>query len=255
MKIFTIMFVAVLALGSVMPDAVAQEPRAQGQSPQDPAAQNTTRRSMKLAVRNKRGRVMVDLPLVARLKGDDKTQTLDRFGNTFFNVSDADTLVLSVADEGWEFPLVGLDSVYVVLKNRHRVAGYATSDSGGELLDVGYGTVSRRNNVASVSHTDMKGAETYTDLRSYLSGRVAGLSFIGDRAVIRGFTSVNGDSGPLFVVDGVAINGSFSTVNTMVSPHDVESISVIKDGGAAIYGVRGANGVVLIRTKTGIRKK
>jgi len=268
MKTFVITLVTVLALGNGAWIAAAREPFAQ-QSVQQPAqsasrqaAQPTAqpsaqqgeppapRREMKLSVRNRRGRVMANLPLVVRLKSDGEVRTLDRRGNAFFSVADADTLVLAVPNGMWELPTGGLDSLLVIFRNRYRIGGY--TDGSGEMLDVGYGRVSRRDNTSSVTQLDMRGSESYSDLRSYIAGRVPGLTFMGNRVIIRGINSINSGTEPLFVVDSVAIGGSFDAVNGMVSPHDVESISVLKDAGAtAIYGVRGSNGVVLIRTKTG----
>ncbi|MCD5967951.1 TonB-dependent receptor plug domain-containing protein [Riemerella anatipestifer] len=65
---------------------------------------------------------------------------------------------------------------------------------------------------------------------------------------MRGFGSVNGNRSPLFVVDGIPYNGNVTSIN----PEDIESTVILKDATAtAIYGARGANGVVLINTKTG----
>ena len=68
------------------------------------------------------------------------------------------------------------------------------------------------------------------------------------RIQIRAASSISGDSNPLIVVDGYPISGSLATVN----PNDIESLEVLKDAAsAAIYGSRGANGVILVTTKTG----
>ena len=65
---------------------------------------------------------------------------------------------------------------------------------------------------------------------------------------IRAASSINGNSDPLIVVDGYPISGSLATVN----PNDIESLEVLKDAAsAAIYGSRGANGVILVTTKKG----
>ena len=65
---------------------------------------------------------------------------------------------------------------------------------------------------------------------------------------IRAASSISGDSNPLIVVDGYPISGSLATVN----PNDIESLEVLKDAAsAAIYGSRGANGVILVTTKKG----
>jgi len=90
-------------------------------------------------------------------------------------------------------------------------------------------------------------------LNQKMAGRVAGVTVVSDNSPggtamirIRGFGSINANS-PLYVVDGVPINN----INT-INPNDIESVNVLKDPSTtAIYGVRGANGVVLIKTKTG----
>jgi len=67
----------------------------------------------------------------------------------------------------------------------------------------------------------------------------------GNKIVIRGVNTVNGDTDPLFIVDGAAYNNI-----DWVNPNDVKSIDVLKDAGSAsIYGVRGANGVIIINLK------
>ena len=90
-------------------------------------------------------------------------------------------------------------------------------------------------------------------LNQKMAGQVAGVTVVSDNSPggaamvrIRGFGSINSNS-PLYVVDGVPI----TNINT-INPNDIESVNVLKDPSTtAIYGVRGANGVVLIRTKTG----
>ena len=91
------------------------------------------------------------------------------------------------------------------------------------------------------------------NLNQKLTGQVAGVTVGNDNSPggaamvrIRGFGSINANS-PLYVVDGVPI----TNINT-INPNDIESVNVLKDPSTtAIYGVRGANGVVLIKTKTG----
>jgi len=90
-------------------------------------------------------------------------------------------------------------------------------------------------------------------LNQKMTGQVAGVTVVSDNSPggtamvrIRGFGSINANS-PLYVVDGVPI----TNINT-INPNDIESVNVLKDPSTtAIYGVRGANGVVLIKTKTG----
>ncbi len=119
-----------------------------------------------------------------------------------------------------------------------------------EEINIGYGKVKRRDNTSAVSTIDTSTLQTYTDLRSYIVGRAAGVSFDNlGRLIIRGVNTINSNPEALVVVDGLPAS-SFSDVNSWLSPNDVESISVLKDAGAAaIYGTRGANGVLLITTK------
>lgn len=96
--------------------------------------------------------------------------------------------------------------------------------------------------------------ETAVSLEQMLAGRIAGVSVTrapggGISVLIRGPTSFYLSNEPLYVVDGVPVqpgpNGSLSWLN----PEDIASIAVLKDADAAIYGVRGGNGVILIKTK------
>ena len=128
------------------------------------------------------------------------------------------------------------------------------------LVDVGYGTSSRRDltsAVGSVTSCDVAG-QRVTRIEDLLQGRVAGVVVSRDRrgalAVrIRGAQSLNGNDEPLFVVDGMPLlsGGPLSGID----PQDIERIDVLKDAGAtAIYGSRGANGVIVITTKRGLHR-
>lgn len=126
-----------------------------------------------------------------------------------------------------------------------------------EVVVVGYGTQRRREitgSVANVTSEDFNQGLT-RDASDLLQGKVAGLminSGSGDVTSsspirLRGITTLQNDSGPLIVIDGVP-DGNLNTV----SPSDIESISVLKDAtSAAIYGSRAAGGVILITTKKG----
>lgn len=86
----------------------------------------------------------------------------------------------------------------------------------------------------------------YTSILDYLRGKVPGVVVGSDGSVrIRGVNSVNSGSDPLILVDGSEI----SDINT-INPNDVYSINVLKDASTAIYGFRGVNGVIDIKTKT-----
>ena len=115
-------------------------------------------------------------------------------------------------------------------------------------VNIGYGTVKKGDLTTAVSSLDMeKDSQTksYADMYEYLQGRVPGLQVAPDkRIIIRGIGSINSSNDPLILVDGSEIT-DLSTIN----PNDVKSVDVLKDASASIYGVRGANGVILITTK------
>lgn len=118
-----------------------------------------------------------------------------------------------------------------------------------EEVEIGYGTQAKEDitgSVATVSGEEEQKSHPVSSLTDLLRGRVAGLYVQGNTVRIRGIGSLNLSSTPLFVVDGVPVGHRIPPV----SPYDVKSISVLKDGStSAIYGSRGANGVIVITTK------
>lgn len=115
---------------------------------------------------------------------------------------------------------------------------------------IGYGHVSdadKLNAVASLNKDDFDFSQ-YNNIFDLIKGRFAGVQVSGGEIIIRGTNSINLSSAALIVIDGVPT--SSSALNS-ISPIQVKSINVIKDGSSAIYGSRGANGVVLIETKRG----
>ena len=121
--------------------------------------------------------------------------------------------------------------------------------SSGETVDVGYGTQDKDKLTSSVSNLKVKktDAQTYSSIYDYLRGRVPGVMVTSDnRIIIRGIGTNSDNTDPLILVDGVEMS-DLSGIN----PADVQSVDVIKDGSSAIYGMRGANGVVIINTVGG----
>ena len=127
-------------------------------------------------------------------------------------------------------------------------------------IQVGYGTSSRRDltsAVGSVTGCDIATSRV-TRFEDLLQGRVAGVAVSrnssgGMSVRIRGAQSLYSDAEPLFIVDGMPLlsGGQLSGI----APQDVDRIDVLKDAGAtAIYGSRGANGVVVVTTKRGAHK-
>ena len=115
-----------------------------------------------------------------------------------------------------------------------------------DSVNVGYGQRSRDKVTNSVSNLKVRkhDAQTYTDMYEYLRGRVPGLQVTSDkRIIIRGIGTNSDSFDPLILVDGVE-----TTDLSSINPSDVQSVDVIKDGTSAIYGMQGANGVIIIKT-------
>lgn len=128
-----------------------------------------------------------------------------------------------------------------------------------EVVVVGYGTTTRRDLTGAVGKPDIKEMQKapVSNFEEALAGRVAGVMVMASdgqpgsdmNIVIRGNNSVTQDNSPLYVVDGFPIEAS---EGNFLNPEEIESIEVLKDASAtAIYGARGANGVILITTKQG----
>ena len=115
-----------------------------------------------------------------------------------------------------------------------------------EELEIGYGTQKREKMTSSVSRVKLpENVNMYTDIYQMIAGKCPGVIVQGDKITIRGTNSINSGTDPLFVVDGNPME-SISGIN----PNDVKSIDVLQDASAtSIYGMRGANGVIIIRLK------
>ena len=127
-----------------------------------------------------------------------------------------------------------------------------------EIIVVGYGTQEKKDVTGSIGTVNQEDFQMQPVIRvdQILQGRTAGVNVTsasgapgGEVSIrIRGANSINGNNEPLYVIDGF-VGGNFRDIN----PSDIESIQVLKDASAtAIYGSRGANGVVIISTKSGV---
>jgi len=127
---------------------------------------------------------------------------------------------------------------------------------GDEVVIIGYGTQKKKDVTGSVAKVNIQDLDK-APVRSFdeaLAGRVAGVNVTsadgqpgsGINIVIRGNNSITQENSPLYVVDGFPIE---NPDNNIINPKDIESIEVLKDASAtAIYGARGANGVIIITT-------
>jgi TonB-dependent starch-binding outer membrane protein SusC len=124
----------------------------------------------------------------------------------------------------------------------------AEIDPGDEAIDVGYGVVKRKAlavPVEKIDGTKLKYA-SYSTIYEMIRGEVPGVHVNGNSIMIRGATSINSGTEPLFVVDGVPV----ITIDN-IQPQMVKSIEVLKGSAASIYGTRGSNGVIIINLLSG----
>ncbi len=180
----------------------------------------------------------------------------------------ATTLVISSVGFGTKEAAIGSGSVNIVLA--------AAANDLNEVVVVGYGTARKRDVVGSTSSVQAKDFNkgTYTSPDQLIQGKAAGVLVINNTGQpggsttirIRGSSSIRSGNQPLFVVDGVPLSGGSARPGgsggdfgndggnplNYLNPNDIAGIEILKDASAtAIYGSRGANGVILITTKRG----
>ncbi|MGA0555552.1 SusC/RagA family TonB-linked outer membrane protein [Larkinella sp. VNQ87] len=204
------------------------------------------------------------------LKGTSIGTTTDANGAYQLNIGNkGGTLV---------FSSIGFQNREVVIGNQTKIDLALTSDTKilSEVIVTGYGTQAQKTITGSIASVTGKAIENIPAPSSdqLLQGRAAGVMVSANSGTpgggmmvrVRGTTSINGSSDPLYVVDGIPIqSGSLSaiglggsTTNPIadINPADIASMEILKDASAtAIYGARAANGVVLITTKRGANKK
>lgn len=183
------------------------------------------------------------------VKNQSRGTTTDFDGNfTIANVKVGDVL---------SFSYIGFITKEVTIKNTNDLIVSLQEDVSAldEVVVVGYGTSTKKEITGAVA---VVGSETIEDLNptqieQALQGQVAGVQISAQSGSpgsasnirIRGI-STNGNNSPLILVDGNVVEDL-----SVINPSDIESINVLKDATAGIYGVRAANGVILITTKTG----
>lgn len=194
------------------------------------------------------------LPLAGvsvQIKGSNAGTTTDANGDFSINVPEKATLVISsIGHDNVEMPVNGRSVINISMQ---------VSTTGlNEVVVVGYATQSRRNltsAVATVSGDELN-KRVATSPETLLQGQLPGLQVTqgsgepgneGTQLLIRGVSTFSGaGNNPLVIVDGLP--GSLDILN----PNDIESVTLLKDAAsAAIYGSRGANGVIVVKTKKG----
>ncbi|MES2733712.1 MAG: TonB-dependent receptor [Bacteroidota bacterium] len=222
----------------------------------NPSLLQTEAMAENVVIQSIRGSVVNDkaeaLPGVSVLvKGTSIGTATDSEGKYALTIADEPTTLV--------FSFIGYISQEVAINHRTVIDVSLLPDvkALSEVVVVGYGTQKRSDvtgALSSISEKDFK-AQPITRLDQALQGRVPGVQVTsaggapgGDvRIRIRGANSLSGDNDPLYVVDGF-VGADFTTIN----PQDIASMEVLKDASAtAIYGSRGANGVIIISTKGG----
>jgi TonB-dependent starch-binding outer membrane protein SusC len=213
-------------------------------------------------VTDDKGEALVGASVV--VKGTTNGSVTDLDGNYSFDVS-AGAVTLTASFLGYS----PVDKSLTVAKGATVEANFTLSANANQLEEmvvVGYGQQKRGDLTGVVSLVNDKtfNRGPVLSAENLITGKVAGVQVTSNggepggsvNIVIRGVTSINAGGGPLYVIDGtpVSSDGNAATRNPMnfLNPSDIESISILKDASAAaIYGARGANGVIIITTKKG----
>ena len=188
------------------------------------------------------------------IKGSNVGTATDFDGNYSISVNTGDVLLFSFVGFSSQEVTVGDENTIDV----SMVTDYANLD---EVVITGYGTTRKKDLVSSIAQIKGDALENQPVARvdNMLQGRAAGVNVVsssgepGAPAVIRirGMSSINGNNNPLFVIDGFIVGTDFNLSD--LNPNDIESIEVLKDASSlAIYGTRGAAGVILLNTKNGL---
>jgi TonB-dependent starch-binding outer membrane protein SusC len=229
----------------------AQAPAAE--APSAPASATVNASTMDLPVTGKvldqTGQPVIGATILE--KGTTNGVAADMNGSFKINVA-SPASVLVVASVGYNTQEITVGS-----QNNITITLVENVKGLNEVVVVGYGTQKRSavtGAISSVKASDMQDQQI-TRIDDALQGRTSGVNVVQSSGApgsaptirIRGVTSIN-NSDPLYVIDGVVVdNGGLDNIN----PNDVESIDVLKDASAAIYGSRASNGVVLVTTKKG----
>ncbi|GIZ08884.1 TonB-dependent receptor [Flavobacterium sp. UMI-01] len=181
------------------------------------------------------------------IKGQTKGTATDFDGKFAIKANEGDVLI---------FTYIGMRTVNAKAINGMTVKMKSVAQDLSEVVVIGYGKVTKKEltgAVASVKAEDLSNQVT-SDLGNALQGQISGVNVVSSgepgsnsEILIRGVTSISGSNTPLYVVDGIPQLG-----DPGISPNEIETIDVLKDAAsAAIYGTRGASGVIMITTKKG----
>lgn len=204
-------------------------------------------------ITDENGEILAGVSVIVKGTSNGTTSNVD--GRYSLTVSKSDII---------QFSFMGMETLEITADGRQTMNIILKSSSIGldESIVVGYGSIIRRDlssSVSSVSTEALNERATSANIMQSLAGKVAGLrsaSFSGrpggtTSIQIRGMGSINAGSSPIYVMDGIV-----DIDPSMVNTSDVESIQVLKDAAAtSMYGAKGANGVIIITTKSGTKGK
>lgn len=159
--------------------------------------------------------------------------------------SDAKTIIALKTDVGIIGMAITDTTAYRLVLDQKKFLYLMESDPTDEEVEVGYRTIKKKylTTPSSTINTTNPKYASYASIYEMIQGEVPGVQVNGNSIVIRGVGSITNSTQPLFVVDGIAV----SSVNH-IAPSTVKSIEVLKGASANIYGAKGSNGVILIRT-------
>lgn len=198
----------------------------------------------------------LDMPLAGAtvtVKGAKTATQTDKDGNFSLSVTSSGTIILTISFTGHTPSSISTDGKSPVTVRLDKVA-----TSLDDVVVVGYSTVRRKDLTGSVSSVSSKQLKDIplSSAAEALQGKLAGVQTIVSEGApgadiiirVRGGSSITQDNNPIYIVDGVQVDKALD----VISPQDIASVDVLKDASTtAIYGARGANGVVIITTKSG----
>lgn len=189
-----------------------------------------------------------------QIKGQNKGTVTDIDGKFSLSVPEANSILA--------FSYIGYDKKELkAVKNQvMKVVLSENAKSLEEVVVIGYGDVKKKDNTGVVANVDVSEIQKapVMSFDQALAGRVAGVNVSSSEGtpggtmniVIRGANSITQDNSPLYVIDGFPVEDP--AIASTLNSNDIESLTILKDASAtAIYGARGANGVVIITTKKG----
>jgi len=187
------------------------------------------------------------------IKGTVQGTTTDINGNYSISTNSNSVLI---------FSFVGMESQEITVANRNQIDVILSASTTGldEVVVVGYGVQTKKDitgSIVGIKGDKLKNTTSLSPMQS-IQGKLAGVQIVNSSAPgsaptirIRGAGTMKGGADPLYVVDGI-ITGDVRNINQA----DIVSVDILKDASSAsIYGVRGANGVIIITTKSGSKGK